>query len=59
MKHAHLHEDQLLAIADINRIAGLDDLEIPLWMVILADQGLYRICCAIDRGVGDFFHQVR
>jgi hypothetical protein len=56
VEHRHLDEDKFLAVADLQRVACLHDMEIPL-PVILAGQGIDCLRGAIDRTFGDELHE--
>ena len=57
MEHAHFYEYQRFTVADIYGITCLHSFKIPFWMMILTNQGLNGIFCAVNRRIRDFFHQ--
>ena len=59
MEHAHLHEDQFLAVADIDAVARLHHAEVPAARAVLPFDALDRIGRAVDGRVRDLIHQRR
>ena len=57
MEHFHLHKHQLFAVANVYAVAGLDHMEIPAALAILALDALYRLSRAIDGGIRNLVHQ--
>lgn len=58
VQHWGFHEDQLFAIADIQRVAGFHGVEVPLRMVVVAVDGVNGVGCAVDRGIRNVGHQL-
>ena len=57
MQHTHFHEYQLLAIADIHGVSGLDHMEVPSALSELSFNTFHGIGSAVDRNIWDLLHQ--
>ncbi|CQZ65332.1 Uncharacterised protein [Salmonella enterica subsp. enterica serovar Typhi] len=57
MQHRRFHEDQLLAVADIQRIAGFHHLKIPFRVMVMAVDRVNGVGGTVDRRVRDLRHQ--
>ena len=57
MQHRSFHENQLFAITDIQGVAGVYNVEIPLWMMVMTVDRVHAIGGAIDRRIRDQRHQ--
>ena len=58
VQHRRFHEDQLLAVADIQRVARFHGVEVPLRMVVVAVDRVDGVGGAVDRGVRNIRHQL-
>ena len=58
VQHRGFHEDQLLAVADIQRVAGFHGVEVPLRMVVVAVDRVDGVSGAVDRRVRNVGHQL-
>ncbi len=58
VQHRRFHEDQLFAVADIQRVAGFHGVEVPLRMVVVTVDGVNSVGGAVDRGVRNVRHQL-
>ena len=58
MQHRGFHEDQLFAVADIQRVAGFHGVEVPLRMVVMAVDRVDGVSGAVDRRVRNVRHQL-
>ena len=57
MQHLHFDENQCFSVSDVNRITGLDDIEVPFRMMILSRQRFDRACGAVYGYIRYFLHQ--
>ena len=58
VQHWGFHEDQLFTVTDIQRVAGFYGVEGPLWMVVVAVDGVNGVGGAVDRGIRNVGHQL-
>ncbi len=58
VQHGGLDKHQLLAVADIQAVAGFHRVEIPLWMMMVACDGVDGVVGAVDGGARDAGHQL-
>ncbi len=58
VQHGRFHEDQLLPVADIQRVARFHGVEVPLRMVVVAVDRVDGVGGAVDRGVRNIRHQL-
>ncbi len=58
VQHRGFNEDQLLAVADIQRVAGFHGVEVPLRMVVVAVDRVDGVSGAVDRGIRNVGHQL-
>ena len=59
MEHTHFYENKLFAIADVEAVAGFDDVEIPAPFAVLAFNAADSVGRAINRRIRNFFHERR
>ena len=57
MEHAHLHEYQLLTVANLHAVAGFHHVEIPAALAVLSFQTFHAVGGAVNRGVGNLVHE--
>ena len=57
VQHTHFNKDELFSIADVNAVAGLDDMKIPAALAILAFNAFDCLRGAVDGRIWYFFHQ--
>ncbi|MND84923.1 hypothetical protein D3C80_768260 [compost metagenome] len=58
VQHRGFNEDQLFAVANIQRVTGFDRVEVPLRMVVMAVDRVDGVGGAVNRGVWDVGHQL-
>ncbi|MNJ56364.1 hypothetical protein D3C77_519070 [compost metagenome] len=58
VEHRRFDKNQLFAVADIQRVTGTYDVEVPLGVMVMAIDRLHAIGGAVDRRVGDLRHQL-
>ena len=59
VEHGHLYELQFLAVADLQTVAGLDDVEVPALLPELAFEALHGVGGAVERRAGNLPQEFR
>ncbi|CCJ76068.1 hypothetical protein BN135_1132 [Cronobacter muytjensii 530] len=58
VQHRGLDEDQLFAVADIQRIAGFHHVKVPLRVMVMPVYGIDTVRGAVNRRIRDAVHQL-
>ena len=57
VQHLHFHKDKMLAVPNVQGIAGFHHVEVPSALAVLPFQALHAIFGAVNGRAGNFVHQ--